>query len=414
MPILRHLPLRYRLPVMQTLLGVIARWRSRGWRKAAAADTPQPGPMVVTGFLGEALGIGRAGRMTAQALRNAGYDVVEHDLRPAFPHIYPGDAALPGDNGGVWLLHANAPEVVIAMLAHAGGQWSRRYRIGYWAWETAKVPAAWLYIADYLHEIWVPSRYVRDALVRAMVKKGRRDLTGRVRVMPHPVPPAANVKDRARFGLEADVCEVLSLFDTKSSAARKNPWGVIDAWRLAFPEPSTAARLTLKVVDLASDRVTEQRLLAVLAERPDIRLMSERLGDADMDAFIASFDVLISLHRSEGFGLTLAEAMAAGVAVIATAGSGNDDFMTEGNARLIPSTPVRVRDADGPYGWLEGDPEQVWGEPDIAAAAGALRELAASPAVRERLAAAGPQVLAALGEPWRREVLADLPFNAWL
>ncbi|MEI9903153.1 MAG: glycosyltransferase [Asticcacaulis sp.] len=238
----------------------------------------------------------------------------------------------------MWLIHANAPEVTIAMLAHPATQWNDRYRIGYWAWETSRVPASWLYIADYLHEIWVPSRFVHDALAFSLRQKGREDLIVRIRIMLHPVPvpaPGHNRRNgaRARFGLDPNLCEVLCLFDTKSSAVRKNPWGALDAWQKAFPEPSTAARLTLKVVDLAGDRATEQKLLAILAGRPDIRLVSERFDDQDMDAFIAAFDVLISLHRSEGFGLTLAEAMAAGVAVIATAGSGNDDFMAGEAAR---------------------------------------------------------------------------------
>ncbi len=415
---LRHLPLRYRRPLTKLALGLLARWRARGWRKAAPADVPVRGDLVVTGFFNEALGIGRAGRLTAEALRAAGYTVIEHDLRPAFRHIRDGRADLPGE-GGVWLIHANAPEVMIAMLAHPAAQWNDRYRIGYWAWETARVPASWLYIADYLHEIWVPSRFVHDALARSLRQKGREDLIVRIRMMPHLVPVPAQDPNwrhdaRARFGLDPDLCEVLCLFDTKSSAVRKNPWGALDAWQQAFPEPSTTARLTLKVVDLAGDRPTEQKLLAILAGRPDIRLVSERFDDQDMDAFIAAFDVLMSLHRSEGFGLTLAEAMAAGVAVIATAGSGNDDFMTGEAARLVPSHPVRVHDPEGPYGDLAGDREQTWGEPDIAAAAAALRELAGSRALRDAMAAHGPEAIRALQAPWQDEALAVFPFNAWI
>ncbi|MEI9903152.1 MAG: hypothetical protein WDN06_03590 [Asticcacaulis sp.] len=83
---LRHLPLRYRRPLTKLALGLLSRWRARGWRKATAASR-MPGDLVVTGFFNEALGIGRAGRLTAEALRAAGYTVIEHDLRPAFrPH----------------------------------------------------------------------------------------------------------------------------------------------------------------------------------------------------------------------------------------------------------------------------------------------------------------------------------------
>ena len=411
---LRHLPLRYRLPLIHGGLGLLARLRSGGWRKAGHSDAPQPGSLVVTGFVNETLGIGRAGRLTINALEAAGYAVVAHDLRPAYRQILPGKAVVPG-RSGVWLIHANAPECLIALMAHAPSQWNDRYRIGYWAWETSRAPRDWLFVADYLHEIWAPSHYVKTALAAAMTAAGRGDLIARLRVMPHPVPPAPpGLREKTRFGLDSALCEVLSLFDTKSSAARKNPWGVIDAWRLAFPEPAVRARLTLKVADLDRERATEQRLLALLTTRPDIRLVCERYGDAEMQAFIAAFDVLISLHRSEGFGLTLAEAMAAGVAVIATAGSGNDDFMNAGNARLVPAALVPVRDADGPYGCLEGDPAQLWGDPDLAAAAQALRDLTGSQAVRDGLAAGGPKALESLDAPWRRKAMAALPLNAWL
>ena len=415
---LRHLPLRYRLPLIHGGLGLLARVRSGGWHKAQAAQLRR-GDLVVSGFFGEALGIGRAGRLTADALKAAGYDVIEHDLRSSFRHIVKSDATLPDGDGGVWLIHANAPEAVIAFLAHAPRQWNARYRIGYWAWETSLVPRDWLFAADYLHEIWVPSHYVHDALAAAMHEAGRDDLTGRIRVMPHPVPAAPSGEGRreharGRFGLAPDLCEVLSLFDTKSSAARKNPWGAVEAWRRTFPEPARHARLTLKVVDLTQDRVTEQRLNDLLAARSDIRLVSEKFDDRDMSAFIAAFDVLISLHRSEGFGLALAEAMAAGVAVIATAGSGNDDFMTADNARLVASSPVPVRDADGPYGHLEGQAGQTWGEPSVWEAARALRELIEQPDMRQQMAARGQKAVRALQAPWRREALTALDFNSYL
>ncbi|MBW8880862.1 MAG: glycosyltransferase, partial [Asticcacaulis sp.] len=283
------------------------------------------------------------------ALKSAGYPVVEHDLRPSFKKLLPGNAALPG-KGGVWLIHANAPECRVAFLAHPPQTWANRYRIAYWAWETPKAPADWVDVADYLHEIWLPSQFTHDAVAAAFRQAGREDLIVRLRIIPHPAPtPVAMpyAEARARFGLDPDLCEVLCLFDTKSSAARKNPWSVIDAWTLAFPQPTDAARLTLKISDLKGDRATERRLLDLIRTRPDIRVMSERLSDAEMDALIAACDLLVSLHRSEGFGLTLAEAMAAGVAVIATDWSGNRDFMTEGNSRLVPARLVPIRDPDG-------------------------------------------------------------------
>lgn len=412
---LRHLPLKIRLPLIHGALRLLGNVRSSHWSRAGSG-APKPGPLVVSGFFNETLGIGRAGRLTAETLKAAGYGVVQHDLRPCFKQILPQAGHLPGQ-GGVWLIHANAPECLVAFLAHAPNTWADRYRIGYWAWETPKAPADWVWIADYLHEIWVPSRFTLDAMAAAFRQAGRDDLIARLRLMPHPVPALAAMRyqdAQTRFGLDPDLCEVLSLFDTKSSAARKNPWGVVDAWCQAFPHAANQARLTLKVSDLTGDRVTEQRLLALVAVRPDIRVMSERLGDAEMDGLIAASDLLISLHRSEGFGLTLAEAMAAGVGVIATGWSGNIDFMNDGNARLVPSHLIPIRDPDGPYMGLERDRDQRWAEPDIAAAATALRKLVGNSALRRDLSGAARRDIRKLDVPWQRAALQTLAFNLYL
>ena len=416
---LRHLPLKYRLPLIHGALTLLGKVRSGGWTTAGAAERPHPGDFVVSGFFNESSGIGRGGQLTAQAIRTAGYDIIEHDLRPCFKQILGQKAVLPG-TGGVWFIHANAPEVLVALLAHDPASWLDRYRIGYWAWETPKAPADWLFVADYLHEIWVPSRFVRDALATAFSAGGRDDLIVRIRIMPHPVPAMSAQtllhRDQARqkFGLQTGVCEVLCLFDTKSSAVRKNPWGVTDAWLAAFPEPVATARLTCKVSDLSGDRAAEQRLLALAGERDDIRLVQDRFDDRDMAAFISAFDILISLHRSEGFGLPLAEAMTAGVAVIATDWSGNTDFMHADNSWLVAAGMTPVHDPEGPYSGLESDLEQIWAEPELDAATRALLELTASPEMRHALAAHARVSIKTLDIPWQQAALVALPFNRFI
>ena len=416
---LRHLPLKYRLPLIHGALTWLGRLRSATWTTSGAGQPPHPGDFVVSGFFAESSGIGRGGQLTAQAFKTAGYDIVEHDLRPCFKQILGQKAVLPG-KGGVWFIHANAPECLVALLAHDPASWFDRYRIGYWAWETPKAPADWLFVADYLHEIWVPSRFVRDALATAFHAGGRGDLIIRIRIMPHPVPAMSAQtllhRDQARqkFGLQPGVCEVLCLFDTKSSAVRKNPWGVADAWLAAFPEPAAAARLTCKVSDLSGDRVAEQRLLGLMAERTDIRLVQDRFDDRDMAAFISAFDILISLHRSEGFGLPLAEAMTAGVAVIATDWSGNTDFMNANNSWLVAAGMTPVHDPEGPYSGIEGDHEQVWAEPDPEAAVRALLALTQSPNMRHALAANARVSIKTLDLPWQQSALLALPFNRFI
>ncbi len=418
---LRHLPLKYRLPLIHGSLNLLGRWRVRKWPRMAAegrllTDGLRSGDFVVSGFLNESSGIAQGGRLSAAALSEAGYDVLRHDLRPCFKNILGAKAELPG-SGGVWFIHANAPECLVALMAHDPADWGSRYRIGYWAWETPKAPASWVLAAGFLHEIWVPSTFVRDAFAATFNAALRADLIERLKVMPHPVPvpsPGRRAAARQKFALSQDQCEVLCLFDTKSSAARKNPWGVLEAWRRAFPQTAPHARLTLKVSDLSDDRATEQHLLSLTNSRDDIRLMRDRLSDRDMALFTGAFDVLISLHRSEGFGLSLAEAMAAHVAVIATGWSGNTDFMTAENSSLVAASLIPVHDPEGNYAGLENDPAQVWAEPELWVATRALRELTASKAARDALTGPAVAAVRALSEPWKIPALLGQPFNKWL
>ncbi|MGZ3298679.1 MAG: glycosyltransferase [Asticcacaulis sp.] len=419
MPGLRHLPLKYRLPLIHGALWRLAQWRSRRWPVASSDLDARPGPLIVSGLLNEPLGVGQGGRLTLQALIDAGYNAEAHDLRPAFRRILKQDAIRPEGNSGVWLIHANPSEALVALLAHPPQSWAHTYRIGYWAWETSKAPRSWVFVAGFFHEIWVPSHFVRDAIVRTFAEAGRDDLIRRVRVMPHPLPPMPamtperKAQARRRFGL-GEACEALCLFDAKSSAVRKNPWGVIDAWERAFPEASGEARLTIKIADADQDLAAAEQLRQRVAERSDMRLVSAHYPAHEMTAFVGAFDILISLHRAEGFGLTLAEAMAQGVAVIATGWSGNLQFMTRDNSRLIPATVVPVSDPEGPYTAVSGRPGQGWAEPHLWPAAHALRELVMSKAVREQIGQAARAAIPLLREPWRQAALLDMPFNAFL
>ncbi|MDC7676680.1 glycosyltransferase [Asticcacaulis machinosus] len=418
---IRSIPLKYRLPLIHGGILGLARLKSGAWRKASDSDTPISGPLLVSGFLTESSGIARGGHLSLKGFQVAGYTPVVHDLRPGFRHFIDGKARLPEiADGGVWYIHANSPEVMVALLAHSPDQWASRYRIAYWAWETPKAPDYWVWTADYLHEIWVPSVFVRDGVARAFEAANRPDLTPRLRVMPHPMFDVNQARpDRTRFGLSHDRVEFLCLFDAKSSSARKNPWAVLDAWLKAFPVSSDNARLTLKVQDLSRDPDIAARLDTYMSGRDDIRFFTERLSDTDINNFMASFDALISLHRAEGFGLTLAEAMTLGVSVIATGWSGNVDFMDDNSAYMIPSQLIDIKDPTGTYEpfrpfWIARDREQIWADPDVSAAAEAILSVTNDPELRTRKAAAAKARITAVNDAWTAKALGSLPFNDWL
>jgi glycosyltransferase involved in cell wall biosynthesis len=294
--------------------------------------------------------------------------------------------------GGVLVSHLNPPELLLYLYRTGGKALRGKRHIGYWAYELPVAPESWKAGFKYVDEVWCPSEFTAGAL-RALAPPGFP-----VRVVPHPVfvTPRLNA-NRARFNLPDAACVVLIAFDLRSTAARKNPFGALTAYELAFPAADGRSLLLCKVVGANAAPEIYNDLCRRAALRPDIRLLEEDLAEDDMLRLVASADVVLSLHRAEGFGLLLAEAMWLGRAVIATGWSGNMDFMDSESAVLVD---WRLTSVDDPQGVYEG---ASWAEPDVAQAARHLTALAHDPAAR-----------LALGERGRRRAKVAFDQDAWL
>jgi glycosyltransferase involved in cell wall biosynthesis len=268
--------------------------------------------------------------------------------------------------------------------------------IGYWAWELARIPDLWISALDEVDEVWTPSDFVSEAV--------RRHTDKPVRTVPHPVVHGRRgTPRRAHFGL-GNQFVVLTMFNFASSFQRKNPIAAVKAFKQAFGKATD--RLLIVKVSQAHESPEEMALLlSEIGDAPNIRVEQSLLSDDERLDLIASADVLLSLHRSEGFGLVMAEAMAAGVAVVATNWSGNLDFMDEATALLVPFRMIPVADCKGVY-----DEREQWADPDVAAAAMHLQALAADPARYEGMrSAALAMVEERLGlEGFRKAVLGPL------
>ena len=346
------------------------------------ARTLEPGDILLSGFLTAHMGIGRSGRMIAEALRRGGAPLRVHDL----DRDRPGHDLAETPAGGVWLAVCNPPEAVHFMTHATHPVFERRYRIGYWAWELAELPPDWVEALRLFHEVWAGSPFVAEAIARAAAGTDVK-----VRMIPYPLPEMAGARaDRERFGWRPGELAVLCMFDVNSTAARKNPMGAVDAFQRAFRPEEAGVRLVVK----ANARGGDPSLVpAALRDRlegwPNITLLIAELSDAEADALLASADVFVSLHRSEGFGLSIAQSMVLGRAVIATAWSGNADFQ-RGGVVETPYELVPVRDPSGRYE-VAG---QVWAEPDVEAAAQALRRFADHREEAEAWGARGRAVIA--------------------
>ncbi len=357
-------------------------------RRTSDPAAVKPGPLVISACLSDVTGIGRAGRLTVKAAAAWGVPTVVHDI-PADREALTVPADLPP--GGVWLAHCNPPEVVALLSQQSEHLWVSRYRIGYWAYELSELPRLWTRAIPFFHEIWTPSRFVAAAVERV-----RGDAGTIVRVVPHPVAieTFASAGERG-----AGPLTFLAMFDARSSLARKNPLGAIEAFKRAFTPADHDVRLLLKIVAAWKDPRGIKGLRDAAAGWPNIEFTEEELSDAETLRLVASADCLVSLHRAEGFGLPIAEAMLSGLPVIATDWSGNTD-LTRGASYEVPYRLVPASDASGRYNGTGLN----WADPDIVVAAGRMRQVRDDPAGRAAMAQRGLQRA--------HELCGGLPFEA--
>ncbi len=346
---------------------------------APRPDRPPPAArlgIAVAGELDRASGLGEGARLFLRGLEALGV-----------PHWEAG-AGRPLPPPGVPLVvHGNPAAMPLEMLRLGRKLVHGRRVIGFWPWELPVVPESWRAGFAYVHEVWAPSRFSATAIEAAMPDGFATRL---VRVVPHPLacqPPAPSALDRAALGLPADAVITLVVFNMASSFERKNPLAAIAAHRAAFG--GRPDRMLLVRVGNPSHFPDDfARLQCAAADLPNVRLDTGILPRDDAHAVMAACDIVLSLHRSEGFGLVPAEAMLLEKPVVATAWSATDEYL---DARCAAPVPVRLVPAHDPRGVFEA-PGAVWAEPDVAAAAAALTRLAGDPAERRRLGAAARQV----------------------
>jgi glycosyltransferase involved in cell wall biosynthesis len=305
---------------------------------------------------------------------------------------------------GVNIFGVNGDEAARVIDRVGQGAFGRAYNIAYPAWELAAYPAEWARALERFDEVWAPSTFVQQALQAAVSKPVIR--------MPLPVDlRLTSFLGRRHFAIPEDAFVVLFFFDLLSFAARKNPGAVLDAFeRLAARRPEADLVCVIKARGAFEDPAMAELEARVARLGPRAMLVAVDLSDNEIKNLVRVADVFVSLHRSEGFGRGMAEAMAFGRPAIATGWSGNLDFMVPGTSLLVDHELVPVPAGAYPYGegqvWAEASPEhaadlieQLLDDPEGARAMG--RRARAHIARTLSLAAAGRRLkarLAAIGK----------------
>ncbi|WP_395646259.1 glycosyltransferase family 4 protein [Terricaulis sp.] len=264
------------------------------------------------------------------------------------------------------IFHINGDEVTNS-LAHmrAASAFEQAYNVIYPAWELSQYPREWAQLLDQFDEIWAPSAFIRDSIA------------GSARKPVFHMPLAVDVRmssfmTRRMLNLPESAFIYLFFFDFSSYWQRKNPFAVLEAFEaLAQRHPKAPLHLVLKHKGGKGTSDVVERLRAAIARRPgQIQIIDRTMRDNEVKNLVRASDCFISLHRSEGFGRGLAEAMALGVPALGTGYSGNLDFMNAENSWLVDYDLVPVGKNEYPHG-----AGQHWADPKLATAVAMMEQI---------------------------------------
>jgi glycosyltransferase involved in cell wall biosynthesis len=339
---------------------------------------PRQGVNLV-GFASAETGLGEAMRGTLRALRASGHETAVLDFSD---RIYARQRAAEevarslGTPYDVSIYHLNPTELIDYADDALAYRMSADRQIGFFFWETEKIPDSWVPACHMVDEIWVASTYLRRAFAKVTDKP--------IRVMGMPVEaPPDTQPNRGALGLDETDFVVAYVTDAYSGLERKDPRRAIRAFDTAFGPEFEGVHLLLKIGNLEKFPGLRKELQAAAFGKP-VTIVAEYLNRGDLWSLLACSDVYLSLHASEGFGLTILEAMTLGVPSVVTAYGGNLDFNDSENSLLVG------------YGFSEaqGGPADIyrgngmWADPHTEEAASHLMRLRSDKDLRRRLGAA--------------------------
>jgi glycosyltransferase involved in cell wall biosynthesis len=322
----------------------------------------------VVGFHSLSVGIGVSARLCAETLAAAGFNVNCRDVGKVFmkkPELtWCWRSRIAEDRINCRIFHLTPSMLPRAVFAIGRRKFESTYNIGYWAWETDLLPQESQLAIRYIDAILVPSRFTRDVFKRYTSKP--------VLLVPHPVAVSSVEKNiRETLAIRPDDFLTSFVFSFGSSFERKNPLAVVEAFNRAF-ENVDNAYLVLKSSHGPQYPDELARLRTAIGQSPRIRLIDDIWPTPRVMGLVAESNAFVSLHRGEGFGLPIAEAISLGVPVVTTNWSGNTDFCDPENTFLVSTSPTMVDKSHPEFRCLDG---AHWAEPDVGHAVRCLKAI---------------------------------------
>ncbi|HEX9302943.1 MAG TPA: glycosyltransferase [Thermoanaerobaculia bacterium] len=358
----------------------------RTGERRAVLDRSLPRGLNVIGYFDSPTGIGQSARALARAAEVAGLAVARIDAAGLETSRPPVGAYASN------LFHVNADAAASTVEMCGPVLYRGHANVAYWYWETDAFPARWSDRFAYFDEIWVASEFCRRSIARISPIP--------VAVVPPPVIVDPAVGERTP---SEGPFRFLTICDVESGVERKNPLGAVRAFARAFPsDPGVLLSVKIGNAEAAPDLLDS---LAEAAEASNVEVDGRPASRGDVERLLAECDAYVSLHRAEGFGLVIAEAMLLGKPVIATDYSGSRDFVDEAAGFPVPFLPVRLDRTAGPY-----EAGTRWAEPEEEEAARAMRRVVEDfPEARRRAEVGRRRIASRYGvEPAGRRVVERL------
>lgn len=272
---------------------------------------------------------------------------------------------------GINIVHINPHELGIAYMQLGQEVWNNRYNIGFWLWELEKFPEEWKPCFNLFDEIWTPSEFISNTI--------RKETNIPVKTVPYHVKVNIGKEyNREYFKLSDDKFLFLMMYDSGSIMERKNPIGVLKAFKKAFDKQDDSVGLVIKINNYINE--DEKKIRKILDGYTNIYFIKDTLNKDQVNSLIKNVDVFVSLHRAEGFGLVLAESMLLGTPTIATNWSSNTEFMNNEVACMVDAKLIELDRDYGPF--KKGN---RWADPNIDQAAKYMQDLYTSKIDYEKL-----------------------------